>query len=306
MPGVGRVLQAVGAAARVETWGYNWATHKDDLLGAAGTRPTTDPIAQTAYDNAAKVLDYYRNTYGRNSYDNRGATLKIRVHAPDADTGKPNANNAYWFNDEGRIWLGDGDGVNFTPLGNGADVLAHEFTHAVIDSEVNLDTWGQNGGLHESFSDVMASGVDGNWQIGEGVYTPKTPGDSLRDLKNPRWHRLQDMTPGESEVHNLAEVPNYAAYKVAEVIGGNTMRKIWYLAITDHFKGNSGFTGARQATIAAAEVLYGKTSKESAAVRDAWTAVGITDHTPPSFWSPADAKFDIANTPHVDVRGAYK
>lgn len=288
------IARTAVAAAPVEVWSYDAATGRDTLVQRTGGAASTDAVARQAYENAVRVMEYYKRVHGRNSYDNRGTVLKLRVHAPDAGTGQTPANNAYWFNDEGRIWLGDGDGRAYSPFGNAVDVVAHEFTHGVVDAEVRLDTWGQEGGLHESFSDVMATGLDGNWQIGEGIKTPGVPGDAIRDLQNPKWNNAKSLPPGENEPHALANIPNHAAYKVATKVGADNMRKIWYSALTDHLRGNSGFAGARQATLAAAKALYGEKSSEWAAVRDAWEAVGVDERTAKEFFYSAEHGFSMS------------
>ena len=270
-------VAAVSAArrSRVEVWSYDAAAGKDSVLRPAGsTTRSGDAIADRAYDNANRVLDYYYSTFGRDGWDGQGANARVLVHASDST-------NAYWVADEQRIWFGDGDGTTMSHLGDAADVVAHEFTHAVIDHEVKLTTnYGQEGALHESFADVMATGVDGNWKIGEDVWTPATPGDALRDLAHPVYSKMSDLPPWVTEVHKLADVPNHAAYLVATKVGGDTMRKIWYQAITTKLRNNSGFAGARDATLAAAKTMFGESSTQYAAVRDAWTAVGIDEHTP--------------------------
>lgn len=252
-----------------------------DRLAASSGGPASDDLeVQRALANGTKVLEYVRREFGRASFDGKGTALKLRVHAPDPTTNEPNSNNAFWFNDEQRIWLGDGDGETFAPLGGAPDVIAHEFFHGVIDSEVRLSYTGQEGALHESFADILASGVDGNWQIGEDVYTPAVPGDALRDISNLTWRDWRTFPAGEDEVHAMGEVPSQAAWLVAKTIGAKELRRLWYVALTDHMKSGVGFAGARDATIAAARVLYGAKDTRTQAVIDAWAAVGIDATTP--------------------------
>jgi bacillolysin len=270
-------VAAITAArrAQVEVWGHEAATGRDSMLRAPGsTASSGDAIADRAYANGERVLDYFHRVHGRDGWDNKGANVRLLVHAPDAT-------NAYWVSDEQRLWFGDGDGQLMNALGDAPDVVAHEFTHAVIDNEVRLTTsYGQEGALHESFADVLATGIDGNWKIAESVWTPATSGDALRDLAHPVYAKMSDVPPWVTEVHKLADIPNHAAYLVAHRIGGDTMRHIWYHALTHTLRNNSGFAGARDATLAAAQAMYGKTSTQYAAVRDAWAAVGVDASTP--------------------------
>jgi Zn-dependent metalloprotease len=264
----------------VEVWVPGADNGLDVVAQRSGGPASADPDVQVAYRHGRAVLEYAEREFGRSSFDGKGTTLKLRVHAPDPLTNDPASNNAYWFNDEQRIWLGDGDGQLFAPLGGGLDVVAHEFFHGVIDSEVSLAYVGQSGALHESISDVLASGIDGNWQIGEDVYTPGVAGDALRDLSKLTWTDWRTFPGGEDEVHAMSEVPSHAAYLIGRSVGASELRKIWYTALTDHLRAESGFAGARDATIAAARVLYGARSTQAQAVIDAWDAVGIDATTP--------------------------
>jgi len=282
-------VHAVPAAAlpgaqsqqKIEVWGYDAKLGKDVLLRSGAGVDSHDAIANAAYGNMQKVLSYYQNTFHRNSFDGKGSLIKLRVHSPDAVTGENPANNAYWMNDEHRIWLGDGDGKMFSPLGNAVDIVGHEFTHGVIDSSIQETTgYGQEGALQESWADVMATGLDGNWQIGETVYTPGVAGDAVRDLEHPVYAKMSDLKPWVDEGHKMADVPNHAAFLVANKIGGDAMRKVWYEALTKDMKNHSGFADARKATMQAASRMYGATSAELTAVQQAWDGVGITDTLP--------------------------
>ncbi len=264
----------------VEVWVPGADGGLDVVAQRTGGPASTDADVRAAFTNGERVLAYARSEFGRSGFDGRGATLKLRVHAPDPLTNAPNSNNAYWFDDEQRIWLGDGDGQLFAPLGGGLDVVAHEFFHGVIDSEVELAYVGQEGALHESFADVLATGIDGNWKIGESVFTPGVQGDALRDLANLTWRDWRTFPGSEDEVHAMSEVPSHAAYLVGSALGAGELRRIWYSALTDHLRPNAGFAGARDATVAAAQALHGAASAQAQAVIDAWAAVGIDATTP--------------------------
>ncbi|MCW2927920.1 MAG: peptidase family protein [Thermoleophilia bacterium] len=268
------------ARPRVEAWVPDADGGIDVLAQRSGGRASGDGVVAAALATGERVLDYVATEFGRDGVDGRGAALKLRVHAPDPFTGEPRANNAFWFDDEQRIWLGDGDGVSFGPLGAAADVVAHEFFHGVIDAEVQLRYVGQEGALHESFADVLASGIDGNWQIGEDVYTPGVPGDALRDLSKLTHVNWRHFPSGEDEVHAMSEIPSQAAYLIGQAIGAHELRRIWYLGLTEQLRDGAGFAGARDATIAAARTLYGARSTQTQAVTDAWAAVGIDATTP--------------------------
>ncbi len=279
-------VSRVTRTAPVQVYSYDSTTGKDTLVippnGSQQGVLSADPTADTAFRHAKEVVEYYSRSFGRNSYDNKGSVVTLRIHAPGI-FGEVPANICFWLQDEKRIWLGDGDGDAFATggMGDAKDVVAHEFTHAVIDSEVKLDdTNAEQMSLHESISDVLATGIDGNWTIAEKIRTPKIPGDALRDMANPTYTNMKTLPAWVVLPHEIADVPNHAAYLVAQKIGAEAMRKLWYSALTDHLKNNSSLSGLRKATVAAAKEVFGADSEKFNAVKDAWSAVGIEDATP--------------------------
>ncbi|MFH4082172.1 peptidase M4 family protein, partial [Acinetobacter baumannii] len=81
--------------------------------------------AVDAHVNAGKVYDYYKKTFNRNSFDDKGAKLISTVHVGES------WNNAAW--NGVQMMYGDGDGKTFIPLSAGLDVIGHELTHAVTE-----------------------------------------------------------------------------------------------------------------------------------------------------------------------------
>lgn len=265
--------------------GVEILTHDDrtgeDLPGRkSGQAPVIDKVVNQAYDTFSAVQDYFAKKFGRSGWDGNGAAARVVVHAPDV-TGNPKMNNAYWDTSDRSFHMGDGDGTLFSPLGAAKDVAAHEYTHAVVDSSVKLTYLGQEGGINESFSDVLGSGIDGNWLIGEDVFTPGHKGDAIRDLEHPTYDNFKTLPKDVNEVHDLSGIPSLAAVNVAKAVGRDKMEQIWYHGLVDHLKPHSGFAGAARATMEAAAALYGKDGTEFAAVRDAWKGVGVDAR-----WSP--------------------
>lgn len=235
-----------------------------------------DQVARIAYQNAGKVDEFLRTRFNRNGWDGKGAPLEVVVHTPGE--GGQGMNNAFWDRDRHKIYLGDGDGRIFAPLGGALDVLTHETIHAVVDSEVHLQYKGQQGGINESWADVLGSlaDPDHDWLIGEDVFTPGTPGDAIRDLAQPRYSSTKQLTPGtDVEVHDLSGIPSLAAVRVADKIGRDQMGAIWYRALCEHLDSRAGFSGAARATLESAQDLFGSDSPQFAAVRDAWKSVGV-------------------------------
>jgi neutral peptidase B len=232
-----------------------------------------DTVAIQTYESALDVVKYYKSEFNRDSFDNKHAHVNIIIGYEEAP-GSP-LNNAFWNNDDKTLYFGDGDGKLLTPLGTARDVVAHEFGHAVISSEVKLDYTGESGGIHESVSDIFATGVDYNLQIGEDVFTPDIKGDAIRDLEHLSFPTVDDVKKSSyfGEPHAMSEPLSNAAVLASKSVGLDKIRNIWYTAITDNLKNHSGYSGFRDATEAAALKLYGAETRQS--VADAFKAVGI-------------------------------
>ena len=252
-----------------------------------------DKAAVDAHANAAKVYDYYKKTFNRNSYDNEGAKLISTVHV-----GK-NWDNAGWNGIQ--MMYGDGDGKEFIPFSAGLDVIAHELTHAVTEYSANLEYRNESGALNESLSDIMGAMVDrDDWDMGEDIYAPEMRGTVLRSLSNPasipnplkpsegypdHYSKRYKGTIDNGGVHINSSINNKAAYLVSEGgthydvtvngVGREATEKIYYRALTKYLTANSNFSMMRQAAIQAATDLYGQNSKEVQAVKKAYDAVGV-------------------------------
>lgn len=252
-----------------------------------------DKAGVDAHANAEKVYDYYKKTFNRNSYDNKGAKLRSVVHVGE------NWNNASW----NGVYMayGDGDGKLFIPFSASLDVVAHELTHAVTEHTANLEYQDESGALNESFSDIFGAMVDrDDWEAGEDIYTPDIAGDAMRSLSHPASipnpleptqgypDHYRKYYPGPYDnggVHINSSINNKAAYLLSEGgwhygvevngVGREATEKIYYRALTKYLTAKSDFKMMRQAALQAAEDLYGKNSKEVQAVAKAYDAVGI-------------------------------
>jgi Zn-dependent metalloprotease len=125
----------------VRTYDCNENTSKlQCTLASSSSIPitSTDLPIQSAHNYAIATYNYYYQQFGRDSIDGLGMALKSYVHWGS------NYNNAYW--DGSSMTYGDGDGINYLPFSQAADIVAHEFTHGVTDYDSNLIYSGQSGG----------------------------------------------------------------------------------------------------------------------------------------------------------------
>ena len=243
-----------------------------ELVRAAGAPPSGDPAVDEAYDGVAASLAMFREVFGRDSYDGRGAFVVATVHyARDYD-------NAFW--DGTQLVFGDGDGKVFGRFTRPVDVLGHELTHAVTQFTAGLTYSGQSGALNESVSDVFASclkqrllgqtAAQADWLIGEGIFLPSVQGRALRSMAD-----YVDTDSDNGGVHINSGIPNRAFYLAATALGGHsweTAGPVWYAALTSGIGAGTDFAGFAAACVQAA----GKVSPAAVdAVRAAWRQVGV-------------------------------
>ncbi len=260
----------------------------DPLFYVSSTSQTSgwDASAVSAAYNTKIVYDYYKITHSRDSMDGKKMNLLVIV---DFQT---NYDNAFW---DGTWMVYGGGGSVFSDLAGALDVAAHEMSHGVIENTANLIYENQSGALNESFADVFAAMVDrDDWTIGEDITLP--PRDFLRDMANPananglsiqptklsEYQNLPNTEAGDwGGVHINSGIPNRAAYLLAEGpgtgIGRDKTEVIYYRALTTYLQASSQFIDAREALIQSAEDLYGASSAEVQAVKDAWDAVEVTE-----------------------------
>lgn len=249
-----------------------------------------DGAAVDAHYYAGLTYDYYKNVFGRNSYDNKGAALKSTVHYGRS------YNNAFW-NGQQMVY-GDGDGTTFIPLSGGLDVVAHELTHAVTDFSSDLVYQYESGALNEAISDIFGTLMeyyDNNnpdFEIGEDIYTPNKAGDALRSMSDPtkygdpdHYSKRYTGTSDNGGVHTNSGIINKAAYLLSQGgthygvtvqgIGTTKLGAIFYRANTVYFTSSTNFSQARAGLVQAATDLYGATSAEVNSVKKAFDAVGV-------------------------------
>lgn len=279
---------------RISTYNTNNTQNQPGTLISKTTNvfnSTSEKAAVSAHYFAGVVYDFYKNLFSRNSLDNNGMSIISTVHY-----GR-NYNNAFW--DGTQMVYGDGDGSEFTYLSGDLDVVGHEMTHGVDEHTANLNYQNQSGALNESISDVFGVliqtydryGVkngnswafnDADWVVGDDVYTPGTPGDALRSLANPKLYDQPDNMSGyvnttsdNGGVHTNSGITNKAAYLIAKSIGCEKTARVYYRALTTYLTSTSDFTAMRNAAIQAGTDLYGGSSAEVTAIKDAFTSVGI-------------------------------
>ncbi|KAA0018092.1 M4 family metallopeptidase [Antrihabitans cavernicola] len=265
---------------------------RGDLVRSEGQPPVADRSVNQAYDNFGATYNLYWDVFHRDSIDGQGLTINGMVHFGTA------YNNAFW-DGQGHMYFGDGDGKMLTDTTKSLDVVGHELTHGVTQNEANLIYSGQSGALNESISDVFGSLVKqyalhqsaatANWLIGEDIVGPLLL-PALRSMKAPGTANKYDNQPADMTkyvrtasdnggVHANSGIPNHAFYVVATTLGGNAWDSagtIWYESLSDAaLKPNATFSAFAEITVRQARVRFGATSTEVDAVRAGWDAVKV-------------------------------
>jgi len=165
--------------AMAKNTGCFWNTTDDETIGnQSGIIPSyvNDYEAYVAWSGIQRTYQFFRDTFGRDSYDGQGTEIELYIYSGD--------NNAHWWPDSycQLIELGTGY-ASF-------DVIVHEFTHAVVNHTSGLGTWNQQGALNEAFADTMGMLADpGDWLHGED----KTSGaGASRDYANADIKHMDD------------------------------------------------------------------------------------------------------------------
>jgi Zn-dependent metalloprotease len=257
-----------------------------------GQKRVRDPAVNEAYDGFGATYKFFWEVFGRNSIDSAGMQILGLVHY------STNYANAFW-DGQGHMFFGDGDGQLFVRLTKSLDVIGHELTHGVTQFESNFVYQGQSGALNESMSDVFGAltkqykkkqtTAKADWLIGNDVVGP-TLKPALRSMKAPGTANKYDKQPATMDnfvvtaadnggVHINSGIPNYAFYVTATTLGGKAWERagrIWYDSLRDEkLKPTSGFKAFARATVRQAQVRYGDTSEEVDAVRSGWEAAKV-------------------------------
>ncbi|HKY35899.1 MAG TPA: NPCBM/NEW2 domain-containing protein [Polyangiaceae bacterium] len=277
----------------------------DFLFGEEGPSDYTNPGANDNYWLLGSAWEFYFKVFGRDSWDNQGHEIISTV-----DTGGESINNAAWNGEQ--LFFGAGDNNVFANLATSSDVVLHEYTHAIMQSESDLALVGEPGAINESMADIFAAiyddwskgGYDAwTWLVADDVRTPNGPDDdALRYLNDPpRDNRSVDnfqarlypwdCEPDESNdycgVHGNAGISSLAFYLavaggtrqgvVVTPVGMAQARWIFYRAAIHYLTKFETFSALRAATVQSARDLYGATA--AARIGTAWDAVGV--YNPP-------------------------
>ena len=220
------------------------------VMSEGGT--SSDSAAMGAYEGTGNTYWFYKNFFGRDSYDGKGAKLVSSVHSQFLEGTSCSSNNAVWTGPPyNQMAYGDGDGSRMHDLAKSYDVTGHELTHAVTGSTSQLVYQDESGALNEGMSDIhgvtayawkRGGGTQaGNpaqltvdahtWLVGETVAGPAMPGGALRFMNDPAkdgysadyYPSRIKTTADHGGVHGNSGIANLAFYLLSQ--GGSHPRQ---------------------------------------------------------------------------------
>ena len=202
-----------------------------------------------------KTLDFYKDVFGRNSYDDEGAPVYNIVFLPEDDEEsstliETDLDNAAAISDLPPFPMVYGMGNKTQTPCVELSVMAHEFTHIVTSFTSNLVYAAESGAINEAFSDIMGisvkkyvKGDETPWLIGgDGMMLEYS---NMRDMANP-----ENSMDGEGACSSTYQDDNWVDTEdVSEendyggVHANSGVANKWYYLLTDGDEGvnNDGF-----------------------------------------------------------------
>ena len=260
--------------------------------------------AKILNENLEKTRDFFAEEMGRKSWDDKGSDIlaSLNVNRYTVLDLLGSKQNAAWA--KTRFMFGAGSAKGLDNFEKALDVVAHEYTHAVIQTTSNLTYEGQSGALNEHFADVFGSiinqvnnpNLSNPYLIGStvlfGEYAEKA--HALRDMMDPLKglspqpaHMIHLMIPPFDKfnetcqptsdndrcgVHVLSGIPNRMSALVMSKIGPQESAKLFYGVMTKRLSAKSNFADYR---VALMEECKSLSSDTCSIVNDALKAVGL-------------------------------
>lgn len=281
-------------------------------VGPLWRRAFISDDARQANANLNTTLAFYQTQFGRDSYDGQGTAIDaiVRIGKIPVDI-LGLRQNAAWVAPLKLFAFGGGDPKGLNNFTQALDVIAHEFTHAVIETTSQLAYEGESGALNEHLADVFGEmiqtlsgkGAAGNEMlIGEDVLTPdlkaafqKKTGRELRGLRDMLHpERGLEKQPGsvaetpaeygagcspqrENDncgVHLMNGIPNHLAALIVQKLGWSRVEKVFYNTMTGRLTSHATFRDYAHALLD--ECALQLSAGECQTVSDAVSAVGIS------------------------------
>lgn len=227
---------------------------------------------------------------------------------------------------------------------NRIDVVAHELVHGIIDAKVgsaippNISRCAERRVLEEALGDIIGLYILNEHEQNSPAFYKWTQGKGYmiagRSFNNPNaigepdtyfGNYYENVCPADGEFpeHQNVTVIDHWYYLLAVGTTGTETNDLGYsyhlngIGINkaiqivwnclDLLTAKTNFKGLKEATLKAAEQLYGLHSTEYLAVMDAWCAVGICENNlGPFYMSPAHGATGVEPWPGVNVNVTWE
>lgn len=143
--------------------GREYGTDDDNAWDNQSTPPPfrkdfQGPVVD-AHRYARHVLNYFYFNHRLNSWDGKGADVHVHVHNwyYKEKFGDFMPDNAFWHLFRNEIYLGDGGSQGTEPYDffTSLDIIAHEFTHGILNALNILVRFREYGALNEAIADLF-------------------------------------------------------------------------------------------------------------------------------------------------------
>ena len=251
-----------------------------------------DEQAVSLYANAKEVLDWYKNTFGRDSVDGNGGKnkpIQIVAHYPSWP------NNAAWKTSTSSaytIYFGNRSGSTSTYAHSMAvdiDTVTHEINHGMLEASIGVDfPWsGVTAAINQGYADLFGCLKVRKWQHGVNWLNQSGPYRYIRNIANPTdplaYNRVFSgpITVNNPNVRAYVQIwgvlVSHAAYLMqTNGMSWEDLEQLWYKSMSMGYNASSTMQTVRQCVMKAGRKL-GFNEEKLQIIRDAFDAEEIFD-----------------------------
>lgn len=247
-------------------------------------------VAVQSHYYLENAYDWYKDTFGLMSFDGKGSPIVVLT---DIGIG---TDNASWVVDEQVFRVLPAEKLVLS-VSSGAEVMAHEYTHAVFGSKLagTFDNASPElGGLNEGYADLFGCLASGStdWIVGLNVLSEINETVCIRDIGNINRddEQLQDIKllgdlkypekykgdNWDGESHRISVLISHVAYEMCKsgLFSEDEVAHIWYDSLGYGYTADSTFLTAREYVLAAADI-NNCTREQITFIEKAFSDVGI-------------------------------
>lgn len=230
--------------------------------------------------NVARAYDYYNRVLGRNGFDNQNSEIDVVMCTKNILSDQAKSNG---FQRPALIFVGAPDSLFTEPIGKALDIIAHEYTHLILHTEVGFVDGFEQSAISEALCDVLGNIIEDSyknetdvlWRLGEdGGYIKYSMAECVT---------MENYNPKDSG-HENARILTYAAYLMWNGgIDGDNMKKIsceelaklWYRGML-MMPSDCDFAECRTLVELAGKSMN-LSDKQILCIKEAFDTVGIPD-----------------------------